>query len=189
MARLGMVERDTLPEDERRFHDAVWAIRRRPISGPFIVTMNSSPDLAARFAHLGHYFHARGQADESIVSIRVRAFISLIGSRALDAPYEWAAWVNWALEAGIPQDTVDAIRETILREFPAQRFPYICAPEQLDVFMEFRFIIAKPLDPAFITRPAVLAGLGLDQQQSRAQCAPESPLQLFHEGVWGQFFA
>jgi 4-carboxymuconolactone decarboxylase len=111
MARLGMVERDALPEDQRRFHDAVNAIRRRPISGPFIVTMNSSPDLAARFAHLGHYFHARGQADESIVSIRVRAFISLIGSRALDAPYEWAAWVNWALEAGIPQDTVDAIRD------------------------------------------------------------------------------
>ena len=111
MARLGMIERDALPEDERRFHDAVKAIRRRPISGPFIVTMNSSPDLAARFAHLGHYFHARGQADESIVSIRVRSFISLIGSRALDAPYEWAAWVNWALEAGVPQDTVDAIRE------------------------------------------------------------------------------
>ena len=111
MARLGMVERDTLPEGERRFHDAVKAIRRRPISGPFIVTMNSSPDLAARFAHLGHYFHARGQADESIVSIRVRAFISLIGSRALDCPYEWAAWVNWALEAGVPQETVDAIRE------------------------------------------------------------------------------
>src|SRR6185503_19418660 len=111
MARLGMVERDTLPEDERRFHDAVKAIRRRPISGPFIVTINSSPDLAARFAHLGHYFHARGQADESIVSIHVRSFISLIGSRALDAPYEWAAWVNWALEAGVPQETVDAIRE------------------------------------------------------------------------------
>ena len=111
MARLGTVERDTLPEDERRFHDAVKAIRRRPISGPFIVTMNSSPDLAARFAHLGHYFHARGQADESIVSIRVRSFISLIGSRALDCPYEWAAWMNWALEAGVPQDTVDAIRE------------------------------------------------------------------------------
>jgi 4-carboxymuconolactone decarboxylase len=110
MARLGTVERESLPEDQRRFHDAVKAIRRRPITGPFIVTMNSSPDLAARFAHLGHYFHARGQVDESIVSIRVRSFISLIGSRALDAPYEWAAWVNWALEAGVPQDTVDAIR-------------------------------------------------------------------------------
>ena len=73
--------------------------------------MNSSPDLAARIAHLGHYFHARGQADESILPLRVRAFVALIGSRALDAPYEWAAWVNWALEAGVPQETVDAIRE------------------------------------------------------------------------------
>ena len=106
-----MVERDSLPEDQRRFHDAVRAIRRRPISGPFIVTMNSSPDLAARFAQLGHYFHARGQADESIVPLRVRGFISLIGSRALDAPYEWSAWHNWSIEAGVPQDTADAIRE------------------------------------------------------------------------------
>lgn len=111
MGRLSAVPRDALPEEARRFYDAVKAIRRRPVSGPFIVTMNSSPDLAARIAHLGHYFHARGQVDESIVSLRVRAFISLIGSRALDAPYEWSAWINWALEAGVPQDTVDAIRE------------------------------------------------------------------------------
>lgn len=111
MARLSEVQRDALPEDQRRFHDAVKAIRRHPISGPFIVTMNSSPDLAARIAHLGHYFHARGQADESILSLRVRTFVALIGSRALDGQYEWGAWVNWALEAGVPQDTVDAIRE------------------------------------------------------------------------------
>ena len=73
--------------------------------------MNSSPDLAARFAHLGHYFHSRGQADESILSLRVRTFVALVGSRMLDVPYEWNAWVGWALEAGVPQDTVDAIRE------------------------------------------------------------------------------
>ena len=111
MARLSAVARDSLPEEQRRFFDAVRWIRRRPISGPFIVSMNSSPDLAARIAHLGHYFHARGQADESILPMRVRSFISVIGSRALDAPYEWSAWVNWALEAGVPQETVDEVRE------------------------------------------------------------------------------
>ncbi len=111
MSRLNAVERNALPEDQRRFHDAVAAIRRRPITGPFIVLMNSSPDLAARFAHLGHYFHARGQADESILPMRVRGFASLIGSRALNAPYEWSAWVNWALDAGVTQETVDAVRE------------------------------------------------------------------------------
>lgn len=111
MNRVSMLARDQLPLDERRFYDAVLAIRRHPISGPFIVLMNSSPDLAARFAHLGHYFHARGQADEAILPIRVRTFMAVIGSRALDAPYEWAAWVNWALDAGVPQETVDAVRE------------------------------------------------------------------------------
>lgn len=111
MSRLSAVPRGRLPEQQRRFYDAVQAIRRRPVSGPFIVLMNSSPDLAARFAHLGHYFHSRGQADESILPLRVRAFTSLVGSRALDAPYEWGAWINWALEAGVTQETADAIRE------------------------------------------------------------------------------
>ena len=122
MARLSSIQRDQLPEDQRRFHDAVKAIRRRPISGPFITLLNSSPDLAARFAHLGHYFHARGQADESILSVRVRTFIALVGSRALDTPYEWAAWVGWALEAGVPQETADAIRE--------RRTPQNLTPEE-----------------------------------------------------------
>lgn len=106
-----MVQREQLPEDQRRFYDAVEAIRRRPISGPFITLLNSSPDLTARYAHLGHYFHARGQADESILSVRVRTLTALILSRALDGVYEWSAWIGWALAAGIPQATIDAIRE------------------------------------------------------------------------------
>ncbi|HYH41025.1 MAG TPA: hypothetical protein VD867_03495, partial [Burkholderiales bacterium] len=109
--RVQRPERESLPPEERRFFDAVKGIRRRPITGPFIVLMNSSPDLAARFAQLGHYFHSRGQADESIVPLRDRGFISLIGSRFLEAPYEWAAWHNWSVEAGVSQATADAIRE------------------------------------------------------------------------------
>lgn len=109
--RLAMVQREQLPEDQRRFHDAVKAIRRSPISGPFITLLNSSPDLAARVAHLGCYFHARNQVDESILPMRVRTFVALVGARTLDGAYEWGAWVNWALEAGVPPSTVDAIRE------------------------------------------------------------------------------
>ncbi|HEX2826011.1 MAG TPA: hypothetical protein VHP37_06670 [Burkholderiales bacterium] len=111
MARVTKPDRESLPPGERRFFDAVLAIRRRPISGPFIVLSNSSPDLAARFAQLGHYFHARGQADESIVPLRDRCFVSLIGSRVLESPYEWAAWHNWSIDAGVSQATADAIRE------------------------------------------------------------------------------
>ena len=79
-----MIQREQLPRDQRRFHDAVKAIRRNPISGPFITLLNASPDLATRVAHLGHYFHARGQIDESVVPMRVRGFIAAIGARALD---------------------------------------------------------------------------------------------------------
>ncbi len=55
-----MVQRDELPEDQRRFYDAVKAIRGRPISGPFITLMNSSPDLTARYAHLSLHQKAFG---------------------------------------------------------------------------------------------------------------------------------
>src|SRR5688572_8855208 len=109
--RLSILRREQLPADQRRFYDALGFVRRRSITGPFITLLNSSPDLAARYAHLGHYFHARGQADESILPARVRTFIALILSRALDGPYEWSAWVGWAVEAGIPQAAADAIRE------------------------------------------------------------------------------
>jgi 4-carboxymuconolactone decarboxylase len=131
MSRLSIMDRSALPLSERRFYDAVKWIRRRPISGPFIVLLNACPDLAARFARLGHYFHSRGQADESVLSMRVRTFMALVGSRALDAPYEWSAWLGWGLEAGVPQATVDAIRtrapltqlsaeDTLVLEFCAQ---------------------------------------------------------------------
>jgi 4-carboxymuconolactone decarboxylase len=106
-----MIDREQLPEDQRRFHDAVRTIRLGSITGPFITLLNSSPDLAARVAHLGHYFHARGQADESILSVKVRTFVAVILSRALDGTYEWGAWVGQALKAGVSRSTVDAIRE------------------------------------------------------------------------------
>jgi len=111
MSRLSLIEREQLTEEQRRFHDAVKAIRQRAISGPFIPLMNSSPDLAARFAHLGHYFLSRGQTDQSILPLRLRTFIALICARTLDVPYEWSAWAPAALEAGVPQGAVDDIRE------------------------------------------------------------------------------
>jgi 4-carboxymuconolactone decarboxylase len=73
--------------------------------------MHSSPDLAARNAHLGNYFHDRNQADVSILSSRVRTFAAIIGARALDGVYEWAAWSDRARQAGVPEDAIDAVRE------------------------------------------------------------------------------
>lgn len=109
--RLTLIPRDELPQDARRFRDAVAAIRRRPISGPFIPLLRSNPDLAARVAHLGHYFHARGQTDESILSGRVRTFIAIIVARRFDITYEWGAWLGWALGAGLPPEAADALRD------------------------------------------------------------------------------
>lgn len=110
MARLERPERDDLPESERRYYDAVIAIRRANISGPFIVAMNSSPDLAARVAHLGCYFHDREQVDISILSPRVRTFAAILGARALDGVYEWTAWCHRALAAGVPAELVELVR-------------------------------------------------------------------------------
>jgi 4-carboxymuconolactone decarboxylase len=153
LGRLSAVDREALPENQRRFHDAVKAIRRRPISGPFIVTMNSSPDLAARFAQLGHYFHARGQADESILPLRVRCFVALLGSRALDGVYEWSAWLNWALESGVPQDTVDAIREG--------RTPQNLTPEESLVSKYFTELISGNHRVSEATHKAALDHFGV----------------------------
>lgn len=120
MARLSMIPREQLPEDQQRFHDAVKEIRRGSITGPFITLLNSSPDLAARVAHLGNYFHHRGQADESILSLRVRTFVAVILSRELDGVYEWGAWSGQAQQAGVPAEVIEAIR---LRKTPTNLTP------------------------------------------------------------------
>jgi hypothetical protein len=82
LARLSMIPREQLPEKQQRFYDAVIEIRRGTLTGPFITAMHSNPDLAARNAHLGNYFHDRNQADISILSSRVRTFTAIIGARA-----------------------------------------------------------------------------------------------------------
>jgi len=109
MARLSRVSREQVPEDQRRFHDAVRTIRRYHITGPFIAATNGSPDLAARVAHLGGYFHDRDQADISVLSSRVRSWAAIIGARALDGVYEWAAWRARATGAGISEASADAL--------------------------------------------------------------------------------
>ena len=111
MARLSRISREQVASDQRRFMDAVPAIRRRHITGPFIVATNSSPDLAARVAHLGGYFHDRDQADISILSSHVRCFAAIIGARALDGVYEWSAWRDLAVAAGVREEVADAIRD------------------------------------------------------------------------------
>jgi 4-carboxymuconolactone decarboxylase len=111
LARLSMLPREQLPEKQQRFYDAVIEIRRGTLTGPFITAMHSNPDLAARNAHLGNYFHDRNQADISILSSRVRTFTAIIGARALDGVYEWAAWSERARQAGVPEEAIAAVRE------------------------------------------------------------------------------
>lgn len=111
MQRLFRTPREELREDQRRFYDAVERIRRAPVQGPFIAAMHASPDMAARVAHLGGYFHDREQADKSILSARVRTLTALLGARALDGVYEWGAWHDRAVDAGVPTELVEAVRE------------------------------------------------------------------------------
>lgn len=107
--RVTLVEREYLPEGERRFFDAVVASRGE-VNGPFITLVNSSPDLMSRFARLGAYHRGLGGAGISKLSGRVRTFTAIIGVRAMNGVFEWSAWTNHARRAGVPEEFIDAVR-------------------------------------------------------------------------------
>jgi 4-carboxymuconolactone decarboxylase len=107
MSRIPDIEsRDQLPEAQRHHWDDIEA-SRGSVRGPFKVMLHS-PELAGRAAHLGAYVRFE---TEATVPPHVREMAALITSRLLDCGYEYSAHVKGLLQAGVPESTIQAIRD------------------------------------------------------------------------------
>jgi 4-carboxymuconolactone decarboxylase len=78
---------------------------RGGIQGPFTMLMHCPP-LAERVIGLGAYVRFEGELDK-----RVRVLAALTVAREFDVVYVWGAQTAAARKLGIPEETVDAIRE------------------------------------------------------------------------------
>jgi 4-carboxymuconolactone decarboxylase len=105
MARVPMIEKKAdLPPAHHDVFDAITRSRGR-IAGPFAVLLHS-PELAGRAAHLGAYVRF-----ESALTPVQRELAVLATARAMDCAYEWAYHAPEARKAGVPAETIAAIRE------------------------------------------------------------------------------
>ncbi|HEX5139980.1 MAG TPA: carboxymuconolactone decarboxylase family protein [Dehalococcoidia bacterium] len=104
MPRLPEVlDKNALPADKRHIHDYL-ASTRGAVRLPFSAVLNN-PELTYRVAHLGSYIRF-----DSTLPDKVRELAILSAAREVDARFEWAGHYRIAKEAGIAEETIDAIK-------------------------------------------------------------------------------
>src|SRR5262249_54955330 len=102
MARLPDITRDQLQPDDRKFHDAI-AVNRGSVRGTYGVLLHSL-DLAARVAHTGTYVRYNLDLPEAL-----RETIIIATAREIKNQYEFYAHARLARQAGLAEDTIQAI--------------------------------------------------------------------------------
>ena len=103
MARLPEITaKEGVSADKQHIFDAIAESRGR-VGGPFAMLMHS-PDVAERIAHLGTYIRF-----ESTLPPATRELAIITTSREFDCDYEWSAHSRLAAEAGVPDETIEAV--------------------------------------------------------------------------------
>ena len=114
MARLPHItSKDQLPAKDHATFDSIVA-SRGAVAGPFLMFMHS-PEVAGRVAHLGAYVRFEGELD-----MKIRVLAAMTVAREFEAMYVWGAQTGGARRQGVPESTIDAIRENHSRGIPPE---------------------------------------------------------------------
>jgi 4-carboxymuconolactone decarboxylase len=113
-----VTDRDQVPEGQREVWDAIVA-SRGSVRGPFAVLMHS-PEVAGRVAHVGTFIRF-----ESSLEATSRELAAMVTAHLLDCDYERAAHERQAREAGVPDATLQAIRDNRFGEVAAE-YRWVC---------------------------------------------------------------
>ena len=99
-----ITERSQLPEDQQHNWDII--MKNRGYVGSVFGVMLHSPELAGRTAHLGEYVRFQQSLPEGL-----RALAALVTARHFDCQFDFSANVRGALQAGIREAAIEAIRD------------------------------------------------------------------------------
>jgi 4-carboxymuconolactone decarboxylase len=125
MARLPQItSRDQVPEADRVTVDAIIE-SRGVLQGPFTMFLHC-PELAGRAADLGAYVRFEGTLD-----MRVRVLAAMTVAREFEATYVWGAQTGGARRLGVPETTIDAIRNKHSRGIPPEDAQIVDVTRQL----------------------------------------------------------
>ncbi|HWD56773.1 MAG TPA: carboxymuconolactone decarboxylase family protein [Stellaceae bacterium] len=112
MARLPYVtSKDQVDAKHHAVFDSIVA-SRGAVQGPFLMFMHS-PEVAGRVAHLGAYVRFEGELD-----MKIRVLAAMTVAREFEAMYVWGAQTGGARRQGVPEATIEAIRDNHSRGVP-----------------------------------------------------------------------
>lgn len=125
MARLPHItSKDQVAAKDHATFDSIVA-SRGAVAGPFLMFMHS-PEVAGRVAHLGAYVRFEGELD-----MKIRVLAAMTVAREFEAMYVWGAQTGGARRLGVPESTIDAIRESHSRGVPQEDADIIDFTRQL----------------------------------------------------------
>jgi 4-carboxymuconolactone decarboxylase len=105
MARIDEINRENLSARQQQLHDDFLRSRpRKTLTGPFAVLIQT-PDIAEPADHLVNYYRANPKLGRRLIEL-----IILLVVRDATAQYAWSVHEPHALEHGLTQDVIDAIR-------------------------------------------------------------------------------
>jgi len=104
MGRLPELDENTLSAEQRKIYDEIKSLRGQ-VRGPFAVWLRNA-ELGAGTLKLQDMFAARVKLERRLVQLMI-----LVAARFANAQYAWFIHEPHALQHGIAQEIVDAIRE------------------------------------------------------------------------------
>jgi len=106
MARIPLVTREVVPENEKAAYDAFIASRgNRPNTGPYSLLLHM-PEMAQRLEALRTYI----RGEESLPQ-KLQELVMITVAREMDCAFIWYAHAAAARQAGVRGDLVDRVRE------------------------------------------------------------------------------
>ena len=125
MARLPLITSvEQVPESGRKSAESIIA-SRGSLHGPFTMFLHC-PELAGRLAHVGAFVRFEGTLD-----MKVRVLAAMTVAREFDAVYVWGAQTGQARRLGVPESTIEAIRDNHSRGLAPEEAEIVEATRQL----------------------------------------------------------
>lgn len=115
MPRLAPLDLDSMTPEQRRVADAIVAGPRGGIRGPFEAWLRS-PGLCDPAQQLGEYCRFSTSLPNDLSEMAI-----LLAGKHWRAQYEFWAHSRLALQAGLPDETVEAIRTGVAPAFRDER--------------------------------------------------------------------
>jgi 4-carboxymuconolactone decarboxylase len=104
MARIPDLSPEDMTERQRKLAHDIAATRHGVLRGPFAIWIRN-PDLVERANAVGNFLR-----EGTSVPRRLSELAILVTARHWTAQYEWFAHEQQALDAGVPQTVVEAIK-------------------------------------------------------------------------------